>query len=291
MNKIIYIAGDGRSGSTLLELILSNDPCTISIGEAYRFWFRYYEGESTCGCSENISDCEFWDAIHKDLSTIKGYDPRLIWNQIQYLLKFKNRHRIKTILHQEEYKLLKTVVIRFYSKVYELANVTYIIDNSKSTGWLLILFELIPNELVIIHLERNLEAVANSWKSRVKLPEYSNKTVWMPRKSIWTSMKTWLKIKYTMRYFKKSINYNFLSYESFINNPNVFITEMMTKLNLSIDFNNLSYPYNHSIGGNPMRNNGNEILKISKTRNELNNFNNFQKIYLKLIRVISQKVL
>ena len=39
--KIIYIAGDGRSGSTLLDSVLNNAEDSLSIGEFSRFWTRY----------------------------------------------------------------------------------------------------------------------------------------------------------------------------------------------------------------------------------------------------------
>jgi hypothetical protein len=52
--KLIYIAGDGRSGSTLLDSVFNNLDHSISIGEFSRFWTRYLEGDSKFGCGENI---------------------------------------------------------------------------------------------------------------------------------------------------------------------------------------------------------------------------------------------
>lgn len=291
MYRIIYIAGDGRSGSTLLELVISNESNTISIGEAYRFWKRYYEGDSNCGCGNQISNCEFWNAIHEELCTIDGYEPDLIWDQIQFLLKFKNRHRIQKYLTGPEYNQLKIVVTKFYLKVYELTGVGNIIDGSKSTGWLRILNVLLPEKMEIIHLERNLEAVANSWRRKMQLPEYSNKRVWMPQKSIWLSVKTWLKIKYTMRFYRKKNNYTFLSYEDFVLNPEKFISYLRRRLKLDIDITNLGFPSNHSIGGNPMRNNTESRLEIAVSHNKLNHLNSLQKLCLKSIGVVAKKLL
>jgi hypothetical protein len=67
--KIVYIMGDGRSGSTLLDSILNNSDYSISIGEFSRFWTRYLEGKSKCGCGENIKFCCLWAQIIEELDS------------------------------------------------------------------------------------------------------------------------------------------------------------------------------------------------------------------------------
>jgi|AntDeeMinimDraft_4_1070355.scaffolds.fasta_scaffold02973_4 hypothetical protein len=41
MIKIIYIAGDGRFGSTILDAVLANTENSLSNGECNRFWQRF----------------------------------------------------------------------------------------------------------------------------------------------------------------------------------------------------------------------------------------------------------
>ena len=182
--KIIYIAGDGRSGSTLLDAALSNTPDSISIGEGYRFWQRFYEADTLCGCSEKIEVCPMWSSIDKKLSEeIHTYNPIEMWEKITFLLKFKNVKRAGEIIQGEEWQDFKKAVRLFYQQISELTGKSIIVDSSKSIGWLYLLTALEFKSLKVIHLERNLQAVANSWKKKVTLPEYYDSEVFMPIKN------------------------------------------------------------------------------------------------------------
>jgi hypothetical protein len=72
--EVLYIAGAGRSGSTLLEIILGNYSGFFSIGEARYFW-EYIEQENIlCGCGEGLISCEFWSRVLSRLNTIQELD-------------------------------------------------------------------------------------------------------------------------------------------------------------------------------------------------------------------------
>lgn len=283
MKKIIYITGDGRSGSTLLELVLANDSHTVSIGEGYRFWNRFYEGESNCSCDEKITNCPLWKAVHDQLNTIQGYNHQEVWQQIQFLLKFKNRNHIKDLLKTNDYAVFVQVVKCFYEALFSFTNSALIIDSSKSTGWLRILYELDVFELEIIHLERNLEAVANSWRKVVTLPEYKDRIVYMPVKSHYTIIKNWIKIKYSLRYLRGKENYHFWRYEKFILNPVGHLESLRPRLDLSLNWDKLIYPVTHGIGGNPMKGSKESTLQIRKSHPKLNKLSYFHMQLLKLI--------
>lgn len=60
--KIIYIAGYGRSGSTLLDVVLGNHPMIASLGEVGNIW-NLHEIGGRCSCGEKLIDCDFWGGI------------------------------------------------------------------------------------------------------------------------------------------------------------------------------------------------------------------------------------
>lgn len=66
MNKLINICSTGRSGSTMVDLILGNDESALSLGEVYA-WFRPWRTnhfELVCACGQN--PCPVWDRV-KDI--------------------------------------------------------------------------------------------------------------------------------------------------------------------------------------------------------------------------------
>ena len=163
-----------------------------------------------------------------------------------------------------------------------------LIDASKSVGWLRILHETKIYNLEIIHLERRLESVANSWKKKVLLPEYYDKEVFMPVKSNITVLKNWLKIKYNLRYFRNETNYYFIAYEKFAKAPLTYKTQLEKLVNEEIDFNTMYFKENHAIGGNPMRSYHEHPIKINYRKETFNNLSFLEKRLFLAVRIFSK---
>lgn len=99
--KVIYIAGNGHSGSTLLDIILGNlKPSEIfSAGEITNV-VRASILDEYCSCGEKISNCDEWSTIFK------------VWEserQISYEEYAKLRNK---------YERNKTFLITLWNKVY-----------------------------------------------------------------------------------------------------------------------------------------------------------------------------
>ena len=61
--KVVYIAGYGRSGSTLLERILSANPHIEGLGEVEQLSRMTDLHTSTCGCGEPLGSCPLWGPL------------------------------------------------------------------------------------------------------------------------------------------------------------------------------------------------------------------------------------
>jgi len=65
--RVVFIVGMGRSGSTLLELLLGRLEGWVAGGELRRYW----HGESipgwVCGCGRLFTECDFWRQVGEDL--------------------------------------------------------------------------------------------------------------------------------------------------------------------------------------------------------------------------------
>ena len=183
MKKIIYIAGDGRSGSTLLDSILSNIENSISVGECHRFWIRFYEGESLCSCGEEMIHCPLWSKVDQELKqNFTDYDPVEFKKRVKEIQLFKNFSEIPNIVTSAKWSSFCQQVKAFYTIIAAQSNKEIIVDSSKSVAWGYFLYHLSFVDIYFIHLERELPSVANSWKKEMQLPEYTNKEVFMPTK-------------------------------------------------------------------------------------------------------------
>lgn len=61
---MIYIMGTGRSGSTVLHVLLSNAPDALGVGELTHLW-RDLAADTQCSCGVSVQDCQVWSEAAK----------------------------------------------------------------------------------------------------------------------------------------------------------------------------------------------------------------------------------
>lgn len=70
--RVLYIAGFGRSGSTVLGTILGQvDGCFFG-GELRFIWDRSFCKNGLCECGEHFTACDFWQDVVND--GLGGFD-------------------------------------------------------------------------------------------------------------------------------------------------------------------------------------------------------------------------
>lgn len=76
--RLVYIAGTGRAGSTLLELLLHAHPRMASCGEL-QVWPREItvgRGQP-CGCGVAVTECPFWSELRARVDPLVQPEPRI----------------------------------------------------------------------------------------------------------------------------------------------------------------------------------------------------------------------
>jgi hypothetical protein len=203
---------------------------------------------------EKIGDCELWSAVDERLkSKFPTYNSSEFKKKVQEIQYYRNFKHIPTLLSSHAWAHFFEVVKEFYTAISEISEKKILIDSSKSMPWAYILQQLEVFDVRIIHLERNLTAVANSWKKTIQLPEYTEREVFMPKKGNWLILKTWLKIKKMAGTFKVAGNYLFVRYELLCSEPEKEMQRITSFVHESLDTDSLRAQPNHAIGGNPMR--------------------------------------
>ncbi|MDQ3328808.1 MAG: sulfotransferase, partial [Chloroflexota bacterium] len=61
--KVLYIAGFGRSGSTIMDNILGQLDGVFSGGELRSLWYHGLTGNILCGCGERFRECPVWERV------------------------------------------------------------------------------------------------------------------------------------------------------------------------------------------------------------------------------------
>jgi hypothetical protein len=276
-NKLlIYIIGDGRSGSTILAEYLARNLNGFKIGEARWFWKRYYQAESYCECGEKINNCEYWSQVSDHLS------PDLQNNRVFHELN-ANAARLKNL--QKSLKEnqpdpdVKYVQDHFYKAIFETSPSNLVVDSSKLYWWGLYLdrFSKVNDHVLFIHLVRDVASTANSWKKDVPLPEYIDKEVKLEIRPLIKHLRVWLKANLVpIKYMKGKENYIYMDYKKFCANPEKLLLRIKSNKLYQRSFYDNKMKVSHGIAGNPVKQGFSEDLQI-KYHKSTKNLNAFEK--------------
>jgi hypothetical protein len=64
--QILYIMGTGRSGTTILEVLLANNPGFTGVGEVHRIVRHGFLEDRVCACGKQARQCEVWSRVLRD---------------------------------------------------------------------------------------------------------------------------------------------------------------------------------------------------------------------------------
>jgi hypothetical protein len=174
--RVAYIAGAGRSGSTLLAMLLGAIPGCVSIGELRHIWRRGIQLNQLCGCGQTFRDCPFWSDVGD--SAFGGWDnaPHARMLDLQRRIdRFRQLPRLATMPVAPGVRRMVDEYAantgRVYRAVAEVAQAATVVDSSKSPTFAVILQRVPGIDPVVLHLIRDSRAVAHSWSRRRPMPE------------------------------------------------------------------------------------------------------------------------
>jgi hypothetical protein len=172
--KVLYVAGWGRSGSTILGRILGQIQGFFLVGELRYIWDRGLIENRLCSCGAPFMKCPLWQEV---VSRTLGNDDHIAVEELVDLREreLHTRHLLLTptltalqarLARMEKYA---GAVEQLYHAVQHVSGARVIVDTSKFPSYGYVLQNLPSIELYVLHLVRDPRAVAYSWNSRRKL--------------------------------------------------------------------------------------------------------------------------
>lgn len=173
---VLYVAGWGRSGSTLLDRLLGQHPDVVAVGELRDIWLRGLVEDRRCGCGQPFSACPFW--IEVGFVAFGGWDhvDRVRLNQLRNtvdrpwtvpLLARPSRAPRAFRRDLDEYA---ATLRRLYEAISRVAGRPVTVDSSKIATHAMVLHHA-GLDLRVVHLVRDSRAVVHSWRKIVDRPD------------------------------------------------------------------------------------------------------------------------
>lgn len=224
--RVLYIAGFGRSGSTLLERILGQVPDFVPVGELKYIWERGFQNDELCSCGQPFADCPFWAQVfdHSFASSNRSALARLAEverrrDRIRYVPALRLPRLRGSGFHQD-FAVFQDALARLYRGVLEVSGARLLVDSSKDPVYGFSLASVSDITLHVVHLTRDSRAVAHSWGRRVIRPEVRGRVEYMGRLGPGATAQRW-NVKNTLAELlkKHSCSYMRIRYEDLVSDP------------------------------------------------------------------------
>lgn len=265
---VVYIAGSGRSGSTLLERALGEIPGFVNVGELIDLFRRDAPRRERCGCGQPVASCTFWAGVGK--RTFDG------WDSGQLAAVQRLRGRVARQRHLPRLLALPLAGRGFradvaaygacYASLYRSiaveADVSCVVDASKWPVQALALSRA-GIDVRVIHLVRDVRGVAHSLSKRgVARPHALNEKEIMWSKQPTTAAARWTTYQGQVELLPLcGVPVARVRYEDFVRQPRRTVEDALARLGLSRRTSELEHlgdgqvtlSPSHGIAGNPSR--------------------------------------
>lgn len=256
--RIVYLAGSGRSGSTVVAQWLEQRSRGVHVGELRYVWDRGVAANHLCECGRPFDSCPFWtDVMHRAYgSDVAGAAERMR-NLSPVVDRIRRIPQAVTGIgtgYRQALAEFGDVLVPLYRAVAEVGDTDLVIDSSKDPSYLYALGAIPALEVAPLHLVRDSRAVAYSWTRRRRRPEIHWREEYMrtvtPRRSalLWLEYNTAVDLC-TARSQRAAR----LRYEDFAADPDAAVTGLPARLGLDVTVADRTRPAGHSLSGNPMR--------------------------------------
>lgn len=265
--RVLFVAGHGRSGSTLVGNVLGSLPGFVSVGELRYLWERGLREASLCGCGRPVTSCEFWvpvletayDGAAPDTARVIAADRHLLRVRAMPRLLGPRRMR-RTAPAAADEAWYGEQVARVLRTLSEHTGGATVVDSSKLVTYGAVLSRLPGIDLRVLHLVRDARGVAHSWSRRRDRPDRGEGSWEMGRESPVKSALLWdlWNVSAERLWGGRPGHYVRVRYEDVTRAPAETLTDALQRLGFDAQVTTtidgaLPVDVAHTVAGNPGR--------------------------------------
>jgi hypothetical protein len=278
---VVYIAGSGRSGSTLLERALGEIPGFVNVGELIDLYRRTAAHGERCGCGEPFAQCPFWSRVGD--RAFGGWQEQKLTATRELQGKVARQRRVPRLLamplagarFRADVAAYGASYGGLYAAIAAEAGAACVVDASKWPVQALALARA-GLDVRVIHLVRDVRGVAYSLgKREVSRPHAVAGTDVMSHLSPAAAAARWVAVQSQAGLLRRcGLPLARMRYEEFVRRPRQAVAAALAGIGLSVPPAQLAHigdgrvmlGISHGLSGNPSRFRDGEItLRADET--------------------------
>lgn len=276
--RVLYVAGWGRSGSTLLDRLLGQVPGVFSTGEVRDIWQRGVMQNRLCGCGAAFHDCEVWRRVGE--VAFGGWSELDVGDAHELRLRLDRPWSPPRVLGSRLTPELDADVERYvgylerlYGAIAEVTGARVIVDSSKIATYAMLLHRVPGMDLRALHLVRDPRGVVHSWQKTVVRADAGGRDEMLRYGVAPASARYVFYNSLAHGLAALGIPYRRLRYEDLIAAPREHVARTLAFAGLASPAGTLDFigdgraelGANHTVDGNPMRLQMGEVALLADT--------------------------
>ena len=270
--RVLFVGGYGRSGSTVIDVLLDRVPGMAAVGEFRHLFGRALGDNELCSCGEPFGACAAWRTV-MELAYPDGFDRERIQaavTAINRVIAYGSLRRPVLMNQQmrEHARIYREAFAAAYRAVAEVTGASVIVDSSKYPMHGMLVAGIPSVDLAVMLLVRDPRAVAYSWTRPKVRPEVHWETRMMPRHNVVRSALAWNASNHlTSRIDVPADRFRLQRYEDFVADPAgqiaaiaSFALDRPTSIDHTVFESARRVP--HTVAGNPVRL-GSEHIRVT----------------------------
>lgn len=160
---VLYIMGTGRSGTTILEILLANNEGFAGVGEVKHIFRDGFIADHQCSCGRSTHTCEMWSSV---MRTAK-WTPADIAHLADTVKKLESHQHFPLLWAgfgsrkaKHEYFVATRSLFR---SVGQARQCEVVVDSSKFAGRALLLAEAFPERIKVLCITRSAEGLIKAF--------------------------------------------------------------------------------------------------------------------------------
>ena len=262
---VLYVAGAGRSGSTILDNVLGQVEGVASLGEIRFLWERGILEQRLCGCGRPFLECPRWSSILA--RAFPGADlPALAARMVTLSQAGIRARRLPALLRRRSRERLQHSMSeylgnlgRLYAAIGEEFGGAVVVDSSKLPPYGAVLDMLPGVELRVVHLIRDPRATAFSWLRKKPLTDGAGRAFMQQQGPVKASGLWVMWNVATGLLWGRSPRSLRLHYETFVREPRPAVERILAHAGVAgartpfVSETEVELAPTHTVAGNPSR--------------------------------------
>ncbi len=274
--RVVYIAGVGRSGSTVLDSVLGNHPLIQSVGELSRLANDAWIHNFYCSCGKRSQECPFWLSVYDawcasggKVSVQEYVETQNDVEQVRHLPALVRESWKKT----QTFQVYAEQTLLILKAIQKVSGRSIIVDSSKGIERAFVLSLMPEIDLRVIQLVRDPRGVVWSHKKAFKKDLENGLPRDIESQPAWRAALYWCRMNMEADWLRKRLGPEkalLVRYEDFmlntlpvLQNIGDFVGVDLTNIQRLIDEGGKLY-FDHTIAGNRVRMKGKLQLKFDQ---------------------------